>query len=57
MGRATVVGPAEALLIRHGRAVEATGRAHPGCRVEQGRVRKKKPEPRRAIWIRTEDIA
>jgi DNA-binding MarR family transcriptional regulator len=24
---------------------------------EQGRVRKKKPEPRRAIWIRTEDTA
>jgi hypothetical protein len=57
MGRATVAGPAEGLLIRHGRAVDATRRAHPGCRMEQGRVRKKKPEPRRAIWIRTEDAA
>jgi hypothetical protein len=57
MVRATVVGPAQALLIRHGRAVDATGRTHPGCRMEQGRVRKRKPEPRRAIWIRTEDTA
>jgi DNA-binding IclR family transcriptional regulator len=24
---------------------------------EQGRVRKKKPEPRRAIWVRAEETA